>query len=162
MQTIKWCCFGLSVCYLHGNLLAECIQSSKNCLAVDMLWQSAAQYFASVQCCCGEAARLLQIVKALQSLLSKAAAVESSGVESSSASHSQSAIQPVSAQHVNQSLFHQRCQWPPVVAAVNVADRVGAAQAELAASEAMALPDAAANKAAGRKAKRAAAKVEHK
>ncbi|KAL0049524.1 hypothetical protein WJX82_004125 [Trebouxia sp. C0006] len=39
---------------------------------------------------------------------------------------------------------------------------VGAAQAELAASEAMALPDAAANKAAGRKAKRAAAKVEHK
>ncbi len=104
----------------------------------------------------------LQIVKALQSLLSKAAAVESSSAESSSANHSQSAAQPVSAQHVNQSLFHQRCQWPPVVAAVNVADLVGAAQAELAASEAMALPDAAANKAAGRKAKRAAAKVEYK
>ncbi len=104
----------------------------------------------------------MQIVKALQSLLSKAVAVEASGAESSSANHSQSAAQPFSAQHVNQSLFHQRCQWPPVVAAVNVADLVEAAQVDLAASVAMALPDAAANKAAGRKAKRAAAKLKHK
>ncbi len=104
----------------------------------------------------------MQIVKALQSLLSKAAAVESSSGESSSANHSQSAAQPVSAQHVNQSLFHQRCQWPPVVAAANVATLVEAARLELAASEAVVLPNAAANKAAGRKAKRAAAKLEHK
>ncbi len=126
-----------------------------------MIWQAAVQLFASVFSC-GEAACLLQIVKALQSLLSKAAAVESSGVESSSANHSQSAAQPVSAQRVNQSLFHRRCQWPPVVAAVNVADLVEAAQLELAASEVMAVPNSAASKAAGRKAKRAAAKVEHK
>lgn len=104
----------------------------------------------------------MQIVKALQSLLSKAAAVEYSSAESSSANHSQSAAQPVAAHHVNQSMFHQRCQWPPVVAAVNVADLVEAAQAELAASVTMAVPNAAANKAAGHKAKRAAAKLEHK
>ncbi len=104
----------------------------------------------------------MQIVKALQSLLSKAAAVESSSADSSSANHSRSAAQPVAAQYVNQSLFHQRCQWPPVVAAVNVADLVEAAQVELAASEALALPDAAANRAAGWKAKQAAAKLEHK
>ncbi|DBA90449.1 TPA: hypothetical protein ACH3X1_003716 [Trebouxia sp. C0004] len=101
---------------------------------------------------------MFKIVKALQSLLSKAAAVESSGAESSSANHSS---QPLSAQHVTQSLFHQRCQWPSVVAAVNFADLVEAAQVELAASVAMALPDAA-NKAAGRKAKRIAAKLENK
>ena len=112
---------------------------------------------------CGEATCLLQIVKALQSLLSKAAAVESSSaVRSSSADHCQGAAQPVVAQHVNQSLFHQRCQWPPVVAAVDVADLAEAAQVELAASEVMAVPDAAANKAAGRKAKRAAAKLDNK
>lgn len=105
----------------------------------------------------------MQIVKALQSLLSKAAAVESSGaVGSSSANHWQSAAQPLSAQHVNQTLFHQQCQWPPVVAAVKVADLVAATQVELAASEAISVPDAAANKAAIRKAKQAAAKLEHK
>jgi hypothetical protein len=104
----------------------------------------------------------MQIVKALQSLLSKAAAVQSSSAESSSANHSQTASQSLSAQHVNQSLFHQQCQWPPVVANVNVADLVEAAQVELAASVATAMPNAAANKAAGRKAKRAAAKLENK
>lgn len=73
----------------------------------------------------------MQIVKALQSLLSKAAA-GSSAAESQLAQPSHTASGPVSPEQSNQSLFHQRCQWFPVVADVNVSDLIEAAQSEAA------------------------------
>ena len=60
----------------------------------------------------------MQVVKALQSLLSKAAAVTlpSPPIQASTIAHT-GPVQP--SQH---SLFQQRCQWPPVASAHDPAD----------------------------------------
>lgn len=58
----------------------------------------------------------VQVVQALESLLSKAAAAAPT---SASAPSSTAATLPVS-QSQKQTLFHIRCQWSPVVASLNV------------------------------------------
>lgn len=94
----------------------------------------------------------VQVVKGLHSLLSKAAAAQS---VPTSLSHT--ASPPASPQHGKQTLFHQRCQWPPIVAATDVSALVQAAQTEVEASSHVGEMSAAASKAADRRAKHGAA-----
>ena len=59
----------------------------------------------------------LQVVKALQSLLSKAAAAAPA-----SASTNQASTRPAPSQSVQHSLFHQRCNWAPTASTLHLTD----------------------------------------